>query len=129
MEMQRTGRFIEGRWGAKIELLPGEYEVFTKPARYGSRSGQLVFTNQRIIWRPTFKRKASETDMLLIAHERVGSCDAVRPWQTLFLSTALVIRLRDGETLTLYTSEAHTMLPTIRQFMSRERYRPGDLFS
>jgi hypothetical protein len=127
--MQRTGQFIEGRWSAKVELLPGEYEVFTKPARYGSRSGQLVLTNQRLIWRPSFKPKASETDMLLIAHERINSFDAVRPWQTLFLSTALLIRMRDGETLTLYTSAAHTMLPTIRQFMSRSRYRPGDLFS
>jgi hypothetical protein len=73
--------------------------------------------------------KTKETDMVLVAHERIASCDAVRPWQRLFLKAALRLRLRGGETLVFYTRDAETILPTVREHMSRTRYKPGDLFS
>jgi hypothetical protein len=126
--MESTGRFIGGRWTARVELLPGEFEVFTRSARRGWRVGELVFTNQRFIWRPKFKRKAQETDVLSIAHERVASCDAARPWQHLFLERALRLRLQSGETILLVAGDVETILPTVRDYMSRGRYKPGELF-
>lgn len=127
--MQRTGQLIGGRWVAKVELLPGEFEVLSRPARLHGRAGRLLVTNQRYIWRPSFMLKTKETDMVLVAHERIASCDAVRPWQRLFLKAALRLRLRGGETLVFYTRDAETILPTLREHMSRTRYKPGDLFS
>jgi hypothetical protein len=126
--MESTGRFISGRWTARVELLPGEFEVFTRSARRGWRVGQLVFTNQRFIWRPKFKRKAQETDVLSIPHERVAGCDAARPWQHLFLERALRLRLQSGETILLVAGDVETILPTVREYMARGRYRPGELF-
>jgi len=90
--------------------------------------GQLVFTNQRFIWRPKFKRKASETDILVIPHERVADCDVARPWQHLFLERALRLRLQSGETILLLAGDVETILPLVRDYMSRGRYRPGELF-
>ncbi|HEV7859858.1 MAG TPA: hypothetical protein VGO91_14675 [Pyrinomonadaceae bacterium] len=126
--MRETGNFIGGRWTAKVELLPGEFEVFNRRARHKGRLGQLIFTNQRFIWRPSFRRRADQTEVLLIPHERVNACDITRPWQQLFLQRALRLRLHDGETITLNLRDADTILPVIRDYMSRERYRPGELF-
>jgi hypothetical protein len=127
--MQRTGQFIGGKWVGKVELLPGEFEVLSRPSKLGGRPGRLLLTNQRLIWRPSFRLKAKETDMTLIAHERVVACDVVRPWQRLFLSSALRVKLRGGETLLLYVRDAESILPTVREHLSRARYKPGDLFS
>ncbi|HYE64345.1 MAG TPA: hypothetical protein VD966_02110 [Pyrinomonadaceae bacterium] len=126
--MEGTGKFIGGRWTAKVELLPGEFEVFSRSARRGWRAGQLVFTNQRFIWRPSFKRKVDELDILRIAHERIIACDLVRPWQSLFLERALRLRLQSGEAVLLVMRDAERVLPTVRDYMSRQRYRPGELF-
>ena len=126
--MESTGKFIGGRWKARVELLPGEFEVFTRSARRGWRSGQLVFTNQRFIWRPRFKRKAEASDILSIQHERVINCDVARPWQHLFLERALRLRLQSGETILLLAGDVETILPIVRDYMARERYRPGELF-
>ena len=109
-------------------LLPGEFEVFSRPARRGWRAGRLVFTNQRFIWRPGFRRKVEETDLLVIAHERVTACDLVRPWQHFFLERALRLRLQSGETLLLSVRDPDTILPLVRDHLGRERYRPGELF-
>jgi hypothetical protein len=111
-----------------VELLPGEFEVFTRLARRGGRTGQLIFTNQRFIWRPKFKRKAEMLDVLSIPHERVIGCDVARPWQRLFLMRALRLRLQSGETILLLAGDVETILPTVRDYMSRGRYRPGELF-
>jgi hypothetical protein len=126
--MEGTGKFISGRWTARVELLPGEFEVFTRSARRGWRVGQLVFTNQRFIWRPKFKRKAEMTDVLAIPHERVMMADVARPWQHLFLERALRLRLQSGETLLLMAGDVETILPLVRDYMSRGRYKPGELF-
>ena len=126
--MEGTGRFIGGRWTAKDEVLPGEFEVFTRSARRGWRMGQLVFTNQRFIWRPKFKRKAEATDILSITHERVASCGVARPWQHLFLERALRLKLQSGETILLMAGDVDTILPIVRDYMSRGRYKPGELF-
>jgi hypothetical protein len=126
--MRETGKFIGGRWTAKVELLPGEFEVFNRRARHKGRLGQLIFTNQRFIWRPSFRRNADETHILQIPHERVNACDITRPWQHLFLERALRLRLHGGETIQLITRDAEAILPIIRDYMSRERYRPGELF-
>jgi hypothetical protein len=126
--MESTGKFIGGRWKARVELLPGEFEVFTRSARRGWRVGQLVFTNQRFIWRPKFKRKAEMSDILSIPHERVVGCDVARPWQHLFLERALRLRLQSGEAILLIAGDVETILPTVREYMSRTRYRPGELF-
>lgn len=127
--MQSTGRFIGGkRASAQVELLPGEFEVFSRSARRGWRSGKLIFTNQRFIWLPRWKRKPDALDILSIAHERVISCDTTRPWQQLFLERALRLRLQSGETISLILSDAETLLPTLRQYMTRRRYQPGELF-
>ncbi|HKQ99107.1 MAG TPA: hypothetical protein VJT09_00460 [Pyrinomonadaceae bacterium] len=126
--MESTGRFIKGRWTARVELLPGEFEVFTRSARRGWRVGQLVFTNQRFIWRPKFKRKAEASDILSIQHERVAAADVARPWQHLFLERALRLRLQSGETILLIAGDVETILPLVRDYMSRGRYRPGELF-
>lgn len=126
--MEGTGRFISGRWTARVELLPGEFEVFTRSARRGWRVGQLVFTNQRFIWRPKFKRRAQEADILVIPHERVMNADVARPWQHLFLERALRLRLQSGETILLLAGDVETILPLVRDYMSRGRYRPGELF-
>lgn len=111
-----------------MELLPGEFEVFTRKARRGWRMGQLVFTNQRFIWLPSFKRKAQETDILIIAHERVAASDVARPWQHLFLERALRLRLQSGEAILLMVGDVDAVLPLVRDYMSRGRYRPGELF-
>ncbi len=126
--MESTGKFIGGRWKARVELLPGEFEVFTRSARRGWRTGQLIFTNQRFVWRPKFKRKAEALDILSIPHERVSGCDVARPWQHLFLERALRLRLQGGETILLMAGDVETILPIVRDYMSRERYRPGELF-
>jgi hypothetical protein len=126
--MSETGKFIGGRWTAKVELLPGEFEVFNRRARMGGRLGQLIFTNQRFIWRPSFRRRTDETEILRIPHERVNACDIVRPWQHLFLERALRLRLHGGETILFIIRDAHTILPVVRDYMSRERYKPGELF-
>ena len=126
--MEGTGKFISGRWTARVELLPGEFEVFTRSARRGWRVGQLVFTNQRFIWRPKFKRKAEMTDVLAIPHERVMIADVARPWQHLFLERALRLRLQSGETVLLMAGDVETILPLVRDYMSRGRYTPGELF-
>lgn len=126
--MEGTGKFIGGRWTVHVELLPGEFEVFTRSARRGWRTGQLVFTNQRFIWRPKFKRKAEMLDVLSIPHERVIGCDVARPWQRMFLMRALRLRLQSGETILLLAGDVETILPTVRDYMSRGRYRPGELF-
>lgn len=126
--MESTGKFIGGRWAAKVELLPGEFEVFSRAARRNWRVGQLVFTNQRFIWRPSFKPKAEATDVLHIAHERVARCDLVRPWQHLFVERALRLRLHDGEAILLFVRDAETVLPLVRNYMSLGRYKPGELF-
>ena len=126
--MEGTGRFIGGRWTAQVELLAGEFEVFTRSARRGWRMGQLVFTNQRFIWRPRFKRSAEVLDTLIIPHERVTSCDVARPWQHLFLERALRLRLLSGETILLMAGDVETILPVVRDYMSRGRYKPGELF-
>ena len=126
--MEGTGKFIGGRWTARVELLPGEFEVFTRSARRGWRMGQLVFTNQRFIWRPKFKRKAEISDVLSIPHERVMTADAARPWQHLFLERALRLRLQSGETILLLAGDVETILPLVRDYMSRGRYKPGELF-
>ena len=125
--MNSTGRFI-GKRSAQVELLPGEFEVFTRNARRGWRSGKLIFTNQRFIWWPSWKRKLDELDILSIAHERVISCDITRPWQQLFLERALRLRLQSGESVSLILRDAETLLPTLRQYMTRRRYQPGELF-
>jgi hypothetical protein len=126
--MEGAGKFIGGKWKAMVELLPGEFEVFSRAARRGWRAGRLVFTNQRFIWRPSFKRKVEDSDMLIIGHERVVSCELQRPWQHLFLDRALKLRLQSGETIFLSVRDAQTVLPLVRQYMSRDRYRPGELF-
>jgi hypothetical protein len=126
--MEGTGKFISGRWTARVELLPGEFEVFTRSARRGWRVGQLVFTNQRFIWRPKFKRNAEMTDILAIPHERVMIADVARPWQHLFLERALRLRLQSGETVLLMAGDVETILPLVRDYMSRGRYQPGELF-
>lgn len=126
--MNSTGKFIGGRWTAQVELLPGEFEVFTRSARRGWRPGQLVFTNQRFIWRPRFKRKAEMSDVLSIPHERVMICDVARPWQHLFLERALRLRLQSGETILILAGDVETILPLVRDYMSRGRYKPGELF-
>lgn len=126
--MEGTGRFIGGRWTARVESLPGEFEVFTRSARRGWRVGQLVFTNQRFVWLPKFKRNAEAADILLIPHERVMSCGVSRPWQHLFLERALRLRLQSGETILLIAGDVETILPLLRDYMSRGRYRPGELF-
>ena len=126
--MEGTGRFIGGRWTARVELLPGEFEVFTRSARRGWRMGQLIFTNQRFIWRPKFKRRAETTDILVIPHERVAVCDIARPWQQLFLERALRLRLQSGEAILLLTGDVETILPLVRDYMSRGRYKLGGLF-
>ena len=126
--MEGTGNFISGRWTARVELLPGEFEVFTRSARRGWRMGQLVFTNQRFIWRPKFKRKAEMADVLSIPHERVMMADVARPWQHLFLERALRLRLQSGETVLLLAGDVETILPLVRDYMSRGRYKPGELF-
>ena len=126
--MENTGRFIGGRWTARVELLPGEFEVFTRSARRGWRMGQLVFTNQRFIWRPKFKRNAAALDILVIPHERVMGCDIARPWQRLFLERALRLRLQSGEAILLLTGDVETILPLVRDYMSRGRYKLGELF-
>lgn len=126
--MEGTGKFISGRWTARVELLPGEFEVFTRSARRGWRVGQLVFTNQRFIWRPKFKRNAEMTDVLAIPHERVMMADVARPWQHLFLERALRLRLQSGETVLLIAGDVETILPMVRDYMSRGRYKPGELF-
>jgi hypothetical protein len=126
--MEGTGKFISGRWTARVELLPGEFEVFTRSARRGWRVGQLVFTNQRFIWRPKFKRNAEMTDILAIPHERVMIADVARPWQHLFLERALRLRLQSGETVLLMAGDVETILPLVRDYMSRGRYKPGELF-
>jgi hypothetical protein len=126
--MEGTGKFISGRWTARVELLPGEFEVFTRSARRGWRVGQLVFTNQRFIWRPKFKRNAEMTDVLAIPHERVMIADVARPWQHLFLERALRLRLQSGETVLLMARDVETILPLVRDYMSRGRYKPGELF-
>jgi hypothetical protein len=126
--MEGTGKFIGGRWTARVELLPGEFEVFTRSARRGWRVGQLVFTNQRFIWRPKFKRKAEISDVLAIPHERVMRADVARPWQHLFLERALRLRLQSGETILLLAGDVETILPLVRDYMSRGRYQPGELF-
>lgn len=126
--MEGTGNFIGGRWTARVELLPGEFEVFTRSARRGWRMGQLVFTNQRFIWRPKFKRKAEMADVLSIPHERVIIADVARPWQHLFLERALRLRLQSGETILLLAGDVETILPLVRDYMSRGRYKPGELF-
>jgi len=126
--MEGTGQFIGGRWTAKVELLPGEFEVFTRSARRGWRTGQLIFTNQRFIWRPKFKPKAQDTDVLAIPHERVINCDVARPWQHLFLERALRLRLQSGEAILLIAGDVETILPMVRDYMSRGRYKPGELF-
>jgi hypothetical protein len=126
--MEGTGKFIGGRWTARVELLPGEFEVFTRSARRGWRMGQLVFTNQRFIWRPKFKRKAEISDVLSIPHERVMMADVARPWQRLFLERALRLRLQSGETILLLAGDVETILPLVRDYMSRGRYKPGELF-
>jgi hypothetical protein len=126
--MEGTGKFIGGRWTARVELLPGEFEVFTRSARRGWRVGQLVFTNQRFIWRPKFKRKAEISDVLSIPHERVMIADVARPWQHLFLERALRLRLQSGETVLLLAGDVETILPLVRDYMSRGRYKPGELF-
>src|SRR5258708_40092035 len=106
--MQRTGPFLAGRWTAKVELLPGEFEVFSRSCSFGGRTGLLLFSNQRFIWRPRFKPNATETDMLLIAHERVSSIEIARPWQRLFLHKALRLKLRGGETINFYVNKVET---------------------
>ncbi|MDT4897743.1 MAG: hypothetical protein QOH25_2820 [Acidobacteriota bacterium] len=126
--MEGTGNFIGGRWTARVELLPGEFEVFTRSARRGWRMGQLVFTNQRFIWRPKFKRRAEMSDVLSIPHERVMRADVARPWQHLFLERALRLRLQSGETILLLAGDVETILPLVRDYMSRGRYQPGELF-
>lgn len=126
--MEGTGKFIGGRWKARVELLPGEFEVFTRSARRGWRVGQLVFTNQRFIWRPKFKRRAEMSDILSISHERVIDCSIARPWQHLFLERALRLRLQSGETILLMAGDVETILPLVRDYMARGRYRPGELF-
>ncbi|MDQ3819542.1 MAG: hypothetical protein M3362_17945 [Acidobacteriota bacterium] len=126
--MEGTRSFIGGRWTARVELLPGEFEVFTRSARRGLRMGQLVFTNQRFIWLPKFKRNAAAVDILIIPHERVVSCGIARPWQHLFLERALRLRLQSGETILLMAGDIEAILPTVRDYMSRGRYRPGELF-
>jgi hypothetical protein len=108
--------------------LPGEFEVFTRSARRGLRMGQLVFTNQRFIWRPKFKRKAEAADILVIPHERVIVCDVARPWQHLFLERALRLQLQSGEMILLMTGDVETILPLVRDYMSRGRYKLGELF-
>lgn len=127
--MSETGKFIGGRWRAKVELLPGEFEVFSRRARRGGRMGQLSFTNQRFIWRPSFRRHTDETEILRIGHERVNLCDTMRPWQHLFLERALRLRLHGGETILFIIRDAQSILPVIREYLSRERYRPGELFN
>lgn len=126
--MESTGRFIGGRWAARVELLPGEFEVFTRSARRGWRMGQLVFTNQRFIWRPKFKRNAEALDILVIPHERVIVCDMARPWQHLFLERALRLQLQSGEMILLMIGDVETILPLVRDYMSRGRYKLGELF-
>lgn len=126
--MEGTGQFIGGRWTAQIELLPGEFEVFTRRARRGLRMGHLIFTNQRFIWRPAFKRKAQGTDILSIPHGRVTSCDGARPWQHLFLERALRLQLQSGEAIFLIVGDVEAILPLVRDYMSRERYKLGGLF-
>lgn len=126
--MEGTGRFIGGGRKAQVELLPGEFEVFTRSARRGWRMGQLIFTNQRFIWRPRFKRRADVLDVLIIPHERVMSCDAGRPWQHFFLERALRLRLQSGETILLTAGDVEAILPVVRDYMSRGRYKPGELF-
>ena len=126
--MKETGQFIGGRWTARVELLPGEFEVFTRRARRGWRVGQLVFTNQRFIWRPRFKRNAEATAVLSIPHERVTSCDVARPWQHLFLERALRLRLQSGEAILLMVGDPEAILPILRDYMARERYKLGGLF-
>jgi hypothetical protein len=126
--MEGTGKFIGGRWTARVELLPGEFEVFTRSARRGWRMGQIVFTNQRFIWRPKFKRQAEMSDILSIPHERVMMADVARPWQHLFLERALRLRLQSGETILLLAGDVETILPLVRDYMSRGRYQPGELF-
>jgi len=66
--------------------------------------------------------------MLLIAHERVSSIEIARPWQRLFLTKALRLKLRGGETINFYVNKAETLLPIIREHISRKRYKVGDLF-
>ncbi len=127
--MEGTGKFIGGRWTARVELLPGEFEVFMRAAGLGWRPGQLVFTNQRFIWRPGWTSKAGATDVLSVAHERVASCDLVRPWQRLFLQRVLRLRLHSGEMILLGVRNADAILPLVRDYMSRGRYRPGELFT
>jgi hypothetical protein len=126
--MKGTGQFIGGRWTARVELLPGEFEVFTRSARRGWRAGQFVFTNQRFIWRPRFKRNAQETDVLSIPHERLTGCDVARPWQHLFLERALRLRLQSGEAILLMVGDPEAILPLVRDYMARERYKLGGLF-
>lgn len=128
LSMNETGRFIGGRWTAKVELLPGEFEVFARRARRGGRPGQLIFTNQRFVWLPSFRRQADESGILRIEHERVAACDITRPWQHLLLERALRLRLHGGETILFIMRDAASALPVIRDYMSRERYRPGELF-
>jgi hypothetical protein len=56
------------------------------------------------------------------------NCDAARPWQHLFLARALRIRLQSGETIVLLAGDVETILPLVRDYMSRGRYKPGELF-
>jgi hypothetical protein len=128
-DMQRTGKYIRGRWVPPVELLPGEFEVLARPSRLNGRSGQFVLTNQRVIWRPNFRRKARESDLLLIAHERITSCAVTRPWQHFFLENAIRLRLNSGLSFSLYVKDAGMILPAIREHMTRSRYKPGDLFA
>lgn len=125
--MEGTGDFVGGRRGARVELLPGEFEVFSRRARRGWQSGRMVFTNQRFIWWPSFRR-ADEMSILRVEHERIARVDVVRPWQRLFLERALRLRLQTGEQIYFITRDAESILPIIRNYMSGSRYRPGELF-
>ena len=119
---------IASDWVQKVRQLPGEFEVFSRPARLGSRAGRLLFTNQRFIWRPSFKRKLEEIDYLIIPHQRVASCDVARPWQGLFLVRALRLRLKNGEAFHLMLRNPESVLAIVREYVSHDRYRPGELF-
>jgi hypothetical protein len=68
------------------------------------------------------------TDVLAIPHERVMIADVARPWQHLFIERALRLRLQSGETVLLMAGDVETILPLVRDYMSRGRYKPGELF-
>jgi hypothetical protein len=126
--MEPTGQYIGSRWAGRVELLPGEFEVFSKSARRDHRAGRMIFTNQRLIWRPSFKPKVGERDMLVIALESITACEVVRPWQSFFLVKALQLLTQSGDTLVLYVQDPESILPKMREYMSRDRYKPGELF-